>query len=553
MTMTLDPVLLEVMRNRFAAIAEEMGISLVRTSYSTNIKDRRDCSCALFDAEGNVIAQAEHIPVHLGVLPFGVRGAIAAFDRDMLQPGDVIMHNDPYVGGTHLPDMIVVAPVFHDQRVVGFVGNMAHHSDMGGMVAGSMPPKASEIYQEGIRFPPVKVCKAGVLDEEILRIHANNVRTAKESRGDLFAQMAANNVGARRFAELFEEFGIEAVQRGIEALSAYTSRRMAAELEKIPDGDYSFSDILEGDGISGDPITIAVTVRSRGSRLTFDFSDCSPQVRGPVNAVMPITASAVYYVVKAVTDPTIPPNHGTFQNVEIIAPEGTIANARHPAATNAANGPTAQRMVDVLLGALYKAVPQRVCAASTGSMNSVQLGGFRRSTREYFVHPETYGGGYGATHGADGASGVQTHMTNTRNAPVEVLETTLPVRVLEYGLVPDSEGPGTNRGGFGIRRHFEILDEGVECMISTDRFANAPWGVEEGHAARGTYVYLLRNGARERVSAKTYLQLEKGDQLILETAGGGGWGDPKARSSDLVKKDVEEGLVSPERAKEIYA
>lgn len=553
MSRTLDPVLLEVMRNRFAAIAEEMGISLVRTSYSTNIKDRRDCSCALFDAAGNVIAQAEHIPVHLGVLPFGVRGAIAAIDRAALRPGDVIMHNDPYVGGTHLPDMIVVAPIFHGGRVVGFVGNLAHHSDMGGMVAGSMPPRATEIYQEGIRFPPVKVCKEGVLDEEILRIHANNVRTPHESRGDLFAQMAANNVGARRFAELYEEFGAETVEGAIEALSAYTSRRMAAELEKIPDGDYSFADVLEGDGVTEEPITIAVTVRSRGSRLVFDFSDSSPQVRGPVNAVMPITASAVYYVVKAVTDPTIPPNHGTFANVEIVAPEGTIANARHPAATNAANGPTAQRMVDVLLGALYKAVPERVCAASTGSMNSVQLGGFRKATRDYFVHPETYGGGYGATHGADGASGVQTHMTNTRNAPVEVLESTLPVRVLEYGLVPDSEGPGRNRGGFGIRRHFEILDEGVECMISTDRFANAPWGVEDGQIARGTYVYLLRDGTTERVAAKTYLQLRKGDQLVLETAGGGGWGNPGERSRDLVQKDVDEGLVSPERAARVYA
>jgi len=526
MTKVLDPVLLEVMRNRFAAIAEEMGISLVRTSYSTNIKDRRDCSCALFDADGNVIAQAEHIPVHLGVLPFGVKGAIAAFDRSDLRPGDIIMHNDPYVGGTHLPDMIVVAPIFYQDRVVGFVGNLAHHSDMGGMVAGSMPPRASEIYQEGIRFPPVKVCKAGVFDEEILRIHANNVRTAHESRGDLFAQFAANNVGARRFAELYAEFGAEIVESSIRDLAAYTSRRMQAELSKIPDGDYSFSDVLEGDGITDDQITIAVTVRSRGAKLTFDFSGSSPQVKGPVNAVIPITVSAVYYVVKAITDPTIPPNHGTFENIEIIAPEGTVTNARHPAATNAANGPTAQRMVDVLLGALYKAVPERVCAASTGSMNSVQLGGFRKATREYFVHPETYGGGYGATHAADGASGVQTHMTNTRNAPVEVLESTLPVRVLEYGLVADSEGPGRFRGGFGIRRHFEILEEGVECMISTDRFANSPWGVEDGQNARSTYVFLVRDGKQERVPAKTYMQLEPGDRLILETAGGGGWGDP---------------------------
>lgn len=547
-----DRVLLEVMRNRFAAIAEEMGISLVRTSYSTNIKDRRDCSCALFDVDGNVIAQAEHIPVHLGVLPFGVKGAIAAMAEMDLQPGDAIMHNDPYVGGTHLPDMIVVSPIFFEGRIVGFVGNLAHHSDMGGMVAGSMPPRASEIYQEGIRFPPIKIRKAGVLDDEILRIHANNVRTPYESRGDLFAQLAANNVGAKRFIELYEEFGSEIVESSIAELARYTDRRMAAELAKIPNGTYAFSDVLEGDGFTNDPITIAVTVTSLDGHLTFDFAGSSPQVTGPVNAVRPITVSAVYYVVKAITDPSIPPNQGTFQRVEILAPEGTVVNARHPAPTNAANGATSQRIVDVLFGALYQAVPDRVCAAATGSMNSVQLAGFRPETREYFVHPETYGGGYGATSASDGASGVQTHMTNTRNAPVEVLESTLPVRVLEYGLVADSEGPGRYRGGFGIRRRFEILTDGVECIISTDRFSGAPWGLAGGGSARGTYVHLIRGGVSERVGPKTHIQLKKGDQLVLETAGGGGWGDVSERPAADLARDVAEGLISAARAQEVY-
>ena len=548
----LDPVLLEVMRNRFAAIAEEMGISLVRTSYSTNIKDRRDCSCALFDVHGNVIAQAEHIPVHLGVLPFGVRGAIAAMADMSLEPGDAVMHNDPYVGGTHLPDLIVVSPIFHQGRIVGYVGNLAHHSDMGGMVPGSMPPKASEIYQEGIRFPPVKIRKAGKLDPEILRIHANNVRTPYESQGDLFAQLASNNVGAKRFIELYDEFGAETVENAIVQLAEYTSRRMSAELARIPEGTYAFEDVLEGDGFTDDPITIAVTVTCKAGKLTFDFTGSSPQTTGPVNAVAPITASAVYYVVKAITDPSIPPNQGTFRDVEIIAPEGTIVNARHPAPTNAANGATAQRLVDVLLGALHHAVPDRVCAASTGSMNSVQIGGRRAATGEYYVHPETYGGGYGATASADGASGVQTHMTNTRNAPVEVLESTLPVRVLEYGLVPDSEGPGEHRGGFGICRHFEILEDGVECMLSADRFARTPWGLEGGKAASATVVQLIRDGVSERVGPKTYLHLRKGDQLIMHPAGGGGRGDPRRRDRDAVRADIAEGLVSSVRAEAVY-
>lgn len=552
MARTLDPVLLEVMRNRFAAIAEEMGVSLVRTSYSTNIKDRRDCSCALFDVDGNVIAQAEHIPVHLGVLPFGVRGAIAAMADMDLQPGDAIMHNDPYVGGTHLPDLIVVAPIFHAGRIVGYAGNLAHHSDMGGMVPGSMPPRASEIYQEGIRFPPVRIRKAGVINAEILRIHANNVRTPYESQGDLFAQLASNNVGMKRFAELYDEFGAETVEAAIAELAEYTNRRMAVELARIPEGVYSFSDVLEGDGFTADPITIAVTVTCRDGKLSFDFAGSSPQTTGPVNAVAPITISAVYYVVKAITDPSIPPNHGTFRDVEILAPEGTIVNARHPAPTNAANGATAQRIVDVLLGALYQAMPDRVCAASTGSMNSVQIGGYRSSTKEYYVHPETYGGGYGATARADGASGVQTHMTNTRNAPVEVLESTLPVRVLQYGLVPDSEGPGRYRGGFGICRHFEILDDGVECMLSADRFERTPWGLDEGQPAAATVVQLIRDGVSQRVGPKTYLHLKKGDQLVMRTAGGGGRGDPSRRDRQALAHDVAEGLISKERAEAFY-
>jgi N-methylhydantoinase B len=550
--MKLDAVLLEVIRNRFSAIAEEMGASLVRTSYSTNIKDRRDCSCALFSLEGEVIAQAEHIPVHLGVLPFGVRGALAKIDLTTLNPGDVVMHNDPYVGGTHLPDIIIISPIFLRDELVGFVGNLAHHSDMGGMVTGSLPPRASEIFQEGIRFPPVKIRKAGVVDEEILSIYSNNVRTPNDGRGDLFAQMAANNVGERRFIELCDEFGLDIVKAGILELERYSERRMAAELEQLPAGTFTFEDRLESDGFSEDPIVFRVKMISGGGRLVFDFTGTSPQTQGPINAVRPITMAAVYYVVKAVTDPAIPPNAGTFRRIEVITPEGTVVNARFPAATNAANGATSQRLVDVLLGVMAQAVPLRVCAAATGSMNSIQIGGYNSATRSYYVHPETYGGGYGATHGADGSSGVQTHMTNTRNAPVEVLESTLPVIVEGYGLVPDSEGAGRYRGGFGLRRRFRITADGVTCIVSTDRALTGPWGLDGGQNARGTHVFLQRGAETQRLASKVQIALQKGDRLTLETAGGGGWGDAHTRTAEAVAKDVAEELISPERAAERY-
>jgi N-methylhydantoinase B len=550
--MTIEPVLLEILRNRFAAIAEEMGASLVRTAYSTNIKDRRDCSCALFTASGELIAQAEHIPVHLGVLPFGVKGAIARLKLDELRPGDAIMHNDPYVGGTHLPDIIILAPIFHRARLVGFVGNLAHHSDMGGMVPGSLPPRASEIFQEGIRFPPVKIRKAGTIDEELLQVLANNVRAPTDNRGDLFAQLAANNVGERRVIELYDEFGPELVDAAIVALSDYADRRMAAEIARIPAGTYDFEDQLEGDGFSADPILFRVSITIGDGTMRVDFTGTSPQVRGPVNAVLPIAASAVYYVIKALTDPTMPPNEGTFRRISLVAPEGTVVNARFPAATNAANGATSQRLVDVLMGAMAKALPDRVCAAATGSMNSIQIGGYDRASGRYYVHPETYGGGYGAMAGGDGAGGVQTHMTNTRNAPVEVLEATLPVEIEAYGLVPDSEGAGRYRGGFGITRRFRITADEVECIVSTDRGAHGPWGLQGGGAARGTHVFLERDGQTSRLEPKLHLRLQRNDCLVLETAGGGGWGNARTRPSEEVAADLREGLISPERAAAEY-
>lgn len=553
MTTKIDPITLEVLRHRFFAIAEEMGAALIRTSYSTNIKDRRDASCAIFDRHGETIAQAEHIPIHLGVLPWGVKGALQHIDVDSLQPGDAILHNDPFIGGTHTPDLIIFVPIFFEDQLVAFAGNLAHHIDIGGMVPGSLSPQATEIFQEGLRFPPVKIRKAGVLDEEILAIHRHNVRTAYEGQGDLLSQIASNNVGERRFVEMCEEFGLETVLEGITALADYCERRMKAELRAIPDGTYCFTDVMDSDGISDKPVAISVQVDVTGDRLRCDFTGSSPQTQGPVNAVRPMTLSSVYYAVKAITDSTIPPNAGTFRCLDVFTPEGTVVNARFPAPTGQGNSVTCQRIVDVLLGALAQAVPDRVCAACTGSMNGMHIGGFDEENQRYFSHIETYGGGYGATGYGDGESGVHTHMTNTRNAPVEVIESVLPVEVESYTLVPDSEGPGQYRGGFGIRRVFHIEADHIHSTISTDRTLAGPWGLADGQSAQGPQHRVIRaNGEEIMLPAKAAFQLNTGDRLIVETAGGGGWGDVKHRELQAVLADVVEGLISPERAAAIY-
>jgi N-methylhydantoinase B len=548
----MDAITLEVMRNRLFAITEEMGAALIRTAYSTNIKDRRDCSCALFTADGETIAQAEHIPVHSGVLPWGVKGALAHIDLDKLQPGDAVMHNDPFIGGTHLPDIIIFSPIFHNNRLVAFVGNLAHHIDVGGKVPGSLSPDATEIFQEGLRIPPVKIRKAGHLDQELLAIHSHNVRTSYESRGDMLAQLAANNVGERRFEELVEEFGIETVLEAIQELDSYCDRRMAAELDALPAGTFSFSDTIEGDGITDDMLHLQVKITTGGPKLLVDFTGTCAQTKGPLNCVRPMTLACIYYVVRAITDPSIPPNSGTFRRIEVITPEGSLVNALYPAATGSGNSITCQRLVDTLLGAFAQVVPQKVGAAATGSMNGVQMGGYNPERRKYFTYGETYGGGYGGIFDQDGTSAVNTHMTNTRNAPIEVLETIIPVRVEHYGLVSDSEGAGLHRGGFGITRVMVILADNVEAFIASDRIINPPWGLAGGKAARGPRFRVESGGVTRELSSKSHVKMNREDKLIIETSGGGGWGDPAKRESSLIEDDVRNGLVSRERAVSEY-
>jgi N-methylhydantoinase B len=548
----MDAITLEIMRHRFSSIAEEMGAALIRTAYSTNIKDRRDCSCALFSTTGELVAQAEHVPIHLGVLPWGVKGALAHIDPEELAPGDAIMHNDPYIGGTHVPDIIIFAPIFYKGKLVAFVGNLAHHVDVGGKTIGSLPPDATEIFQEGLRFPPIKIRKQGRLNQDVLDIHRYNVRTPVESKGDLLAQLAANNVGERHFIELCDEFGVAAVDEAIAQLADYCEKRMASELIKIPSGTYEFSDVIEGDGITDDLITIKVKIFINNGKVKIDFTGSSPQTRGPLNAVRPMTLSCVYYAFKTITDPSLPLNEGTFRQIEVITPAKTIINASFPSPTNGANGITCQRIVDVLLGALGQAAPEKICAACAGAMSGVQLGVFDSKLNMYYAYGESYGGGYGATYNQDGTSGIQTHMTNTRNAPIEVLESSLPVLVEKYGLLPNSEGPGKYRGGFGITRIFTVLAEEMVWVISSDRSQVHPWGMAGGKPANGAHYYVESNGRRTLLPSKVTVTLRKGDRLIVETSGGGGWGDPYQRSLEAVTNDILEELITSGQAKNGY-
>ena len=403
-------------------------------------------------------------------------------------------------------------------------------------------------------LPTSKDKKEGKVDPEIFAMFRSNIRTKYESSGDLMAQIAANNVGEKRFEELCDEMGVEVVLEAIAELENYCDRRMGAELEKLPKGTFEFEDFLEGDGITTtDPLKIKVTITTGGPHIKIDFTGTCPQVRGPLNCVRPMALACIYYVVRAVTDPTIPPNSGTYRRFEVITPEGSLVNAVYPAATGSGNSITCQRLVDVLLGALAQVVPEKVCAAACGSMNGIQLGGYNPETHSFFANGETVGGGYGGMCDQDGTSGVNTHMTNTRNTPVEVLERIMPVKVIRYGLAPNSEGPGKHRGGFGIERVLEFQTDEVDCFIASDRVNTAPWGLNGGKAALGARFTVNRaDGTEEHLPSKARVRFYKKDRLYIQTSGGGGWGNPLERDKKALKCDVKDGLISQERAEKEY-
>jgi len=519
-----DPVQLEIFKSLFHSIAEEMGATLKRTAFSPNIKERRDYSCALFDAAGEMIAQGDHMPVHLGSMPLSVRAAIRSRD---IRPGDMVILNDPYAGGTHLPDITLVSGVFQKQVLRFYVASRAHHSDVGGMSPGSMPI-AEEIFQEGLRIPPVKLMSGGVLNRDVWDLVLLNVRTPVEREGDLAAMFASNRTGERRLLEVVAKYGWALVNRGVHEILDYTERMTRLAIRAIPDGTYEAEDFLDDDGVGEKPIRIGVKIGIRRDAAEVDFSKSDPQVQGSVNAVYAITASAVFYVFRTLVDARIPSNAGGMRPIRIIAPEGTIVNARPPAAVCGGNVETSQRIVDVLYKCLAIPLPDRIPAASQGTMNNLTFGGVDPRTGQPVAYYETVCGGMGARPHLDGISGVHTHMTNSLNTPVEAFEYSYPARVVRYALRRNSGGAGLSRGGDGVVRAIRFLSR-TQVTVLSDRRRFQPPGERGGEAGKsGRNTILRADGRVQEMPGKFTAWLEPGDVLSIETPGGGGWGAVKS-------------------------
>jgi N-methylhydantoinase B len=529
--MSLDVVTLEVLRNQLEGIADEMGYVLVHGAYSPNIKERQDCSTALFDADGRMVAQAEHIPVHLGAMPEAVD---AVRDRDP-QPGEAYVLNDPFAGGTHLPDVTIVAPIDVDGQVVGYGVTRAHHGDVGGATPGSMPAGATEIYQEGVRLPAVRLVADGELDADVMSLLLANVRNPDERRADVRAQLAANDRALERVRELVADHGLATVEAAFDAIIEYSRDRMAAELEAIPDGVYRARDCLEGDGVTEAEIPIEVAVTVADATVNVDFTGTAKQVAGNMNAPIAVAKSAVYFVVRAVTNPDIPPTEGCYQPVSIHAPKGSLLNPVHPAAVVGGNVETSQRVTDVVLDAFAQAVPERVPAQSQGTMNNLVIG---TRSGDGFTYYETIGGGFGGRAGADGMDGVQIAMTNTLNTPIEALEAVYPMRVERYALRDRSGGDGEYRGGLGIERSITVETDATVSLL-TERRKVPPRGVRGG--ADGATGEILIDG--EAVPAKTTVEVDAGTTVTIRTPGGGGYGDPEDRDPAARERDRADGKM----------
>ena len=550
--MVRDPIELEIFKNLYHSIAEEMGAALRRTAFSPNIKERRDYSCAVFDSAGQVIAMGDHMPVHLGSMPMSVRAAI---DAGAMEPGDVVMLNDPFRGGTHLPDITLVAPVHVGGRGRSrlkkpdfYVASRAHHADVGGAYPGSMG-LCREIYQEGVRIPPVKLMRVGVMNPAVLAMLLNNVRTPEEREGDLGAQIAACHTGTERLREVCGRYGLEHAKRAAAELLEYSEELMRAFLTKVPPGEYRAEDFLDGDGISERPVKIAVTVTVRPHRgkqrqdaagttvendratrgptrhmVTVDFTGSDPQAEGSINAVAAITYSACFYIFRCLLAEDVPAAAGLMRPIAVIAPEGTIVNSRPPAAVAGGNVETSQRIVDVLLRALAQAIPDRIPAAASGTMNNLTIGGIDPRSGNSFTYYETIAGGMGARPGKPGVSGVHTHMTNSLNTPAEALEYAYPLRVRSYSLRPGSGGKGRYCGGDGIIREIEVLTDCAVTLLA-DRRSRGPWGLSGGgEGAAGSASIQCGDGSTVKMTGKFSARLHKGERIRIETPGGGGWG-----------------------------
>ena len=510
-----DPIELELMRNLFEAAAEEMGIVLQRVAFSANIKERRDFSCALFDASGALLAQAAHIPVHLGSMPASVQSVLDRLGR--LDEGDVAIVNDPFAGGTHLPDVTLVSPIYAGAQLIGYAANRAHHADVGGVSPGSMT-LSRHIDEEGVRIEPTLFCRRGVRNEAMLKRFLDAVRTPDERRGDLDAQMTANHVGAGALKRMVARYGVEHVHAYGLALLDYAQSFMSRTIARISDGTYTFGDVMDDDGAGSGAVPIEVTLRISGDRAIVDLTRSADGVPGCINCPDAVTRSAVYYCFGCLLDEAVPLNGGCFRNIDVLTRPGSVLHAVYPAAVVAGNTETSQRVVDVVFGALAQALPNRIPAASCGTMSSVALGGAG------WTYYETIGGGSGAGPAWDGESAVQCHMTNTLNTPAEAIELQYPLRIRRFERAVDTGGRGAHRGGDGIVREIEALTPCIGTILS-DRRTSQPYSLASGSgAARGANSVVRASGQTDSLAGKTQFSLAPGDVLRVVTPGGGGWG-----------------------------
>jgi len=558
--MKVDPVKLEIFKSLYSSVAEEMGVSLRRSAFSPNIKERRDYSCAVFNHEGVLIAQGDHMPVHLGSMPMSVRAALEAVK---LAPGDIVVLNDPYAGGTHLPDVTMVAAVFGERRQKAegrrqtskdqglpsdfrllpsdspappplfYVANRAHHADIGGATPGSMG-RAEEIYQEGLRIPPVRLMIGGEINDDVMRLISANVRIPEEREGDLTAQLGAIATGQGRLLEIVERYGFKEADQYATHLVNYTAEMMRRVIRDLPDGVYEAEDFLDDDGYSDVPVRIAVRIEIKGDRATVDFTGSAPQVRGPINAVEAITVSAVYYVFRCLIPMSVPASWGIMRPITVTAPSGTVVNALPPAAVAGGNVETSQRIVDTVMLAMSKCGAQ-VPAASQGTMNNLTIGGTDWRTGKQFAYYETVAGGLGARPGLDGIDGIHTHMTNSLNTPAEAMEYAYPMRVQQYSIRRGSGGGGQFRGGAGIVREVELLTD-AQVTILSDRRKTRPYGLKGGEpGAAGRTVLITKSGERV-LAGKESVHAKAGDRIRIESPGGGGWGKKSKGAKHKRKK-----------------
>ena len=551
----LDPVRFEVIRNALAAAVDEMGVSLQRSAYSSNIKTRGDFSCMFFDRHLRAVAQAFTQPIHLGGLFHLVPTVIRRYGAEKLAPGDGLLVNHPFMGGVHLNDVTLISPVFDGGEIFGFLASLAHHVDVGGGAPASIGA-FREVYQEGIIIPPVKLVKQGVIDDDIFQFFLANVRAKHETSGDLRAQIAANKLGGRRVGELIEKFSARVLDDTMDELLAYTARRTRQEIAKLPSGTYQAEGFLDDDGISDEPIRLAARIEIRDDTICFDLSGTSAQRRAPMNSTYAQTFSSCAYFLRCLTDPDLPVNAGFYQAIQVLAPEGSVANAIHPAAV-VGGWEVSVRWIDVFLKAVSDVLPDRVCAGGKSMQCHAGFGGLDprvpKEPAHYYCFLETLAGGYGGRSLKDGPDAVQTYSQNTENAPVEETELNYPVRVLRYELVNDSGGPGKYRGGLGLRRDYFFSDHEPTFTILADRLRFPPEGLFGGASGQLAYYGLIEPDGRERpLGSKVTFTVPRGCTVTMRTCGGGGYGPPERREPERVLQDVIEGKVSPAHAEALY-